>query len=264
MLTIKPIIMNHYKEFKQLHYAGQPLLIGNVWDVISTKATEKAGYEVVNVSSHPVADMLGYADGQNMSFDEIFFMSKRVQASTPLHVSVDIEAGYTDNIDILNHYVERLVDIGICGINLEDGITNGKERKLADVSVLEKKIKGIKEYLHSKEKDIFINARTDTYTTKHPEAFNETLNRAQIYEAAGADGIFVPLIEDDHEIKTLLDTVNCAINVFLTPNLNDYEHIKSLGVHRISSGNKVQAKVNEFTNEIFMDLYQNKNLKKIL
>lgn len=256
--------MNHYEEFKKLHYTNTPLLIGNVWDAISTNAAKQAGYEVVNVSSHPVADMLGYKDGQNMSFDEIYFISKRVKASTTLHVSADIEAGYTDNTDILNHYVERLADIGICGINLEDGITNGEERRLSDVSVLEKKIKSIKDYLHSKQKDIFINARIDTYTTKHPDAFNETLNRAQTYEAAGADGIFVPLIEDDHEIKTLLDTVNIALNVFVTPNLNDFEHIKSLGVHRISSGNKVQAKVNTLTEEIFKDLYQNKNLKRIL
>ena len=256
--------MNYYEEFKNLHYNNRPLIIGNVWDVISSKAAEKAGYQVINVSSHPVADMLGYKDGQNMSFDEIFFISKRIKASTPLHISVDIEAGYTDNLDILNHYVERLVDIGVCGINLEDGITNGEERKLADVNVLENKIKSIKKYLHSKEKNVFINARTDTYTTKHPESFNETLNRAQIYEAAGADGIFVPLIEDDHEIKTLLDTVEIALNVFVTPILNNFDHIKSLGVHRISSGNKVQAKVNELTEEIFKDLYNNKNLNRIL
>lgn len=256
--------MNNYEDFKKLHYTGNPLIIGNVWDAISTKACEDAGYEAVNISSHPVADMLGYKDGQNINFDEIFFITERIKASTPLHVSVDIEAGYTDNTDILNHYVERLVDIGICGINLEDGITNGESRKLADVSVLENKIKSIKTYLQSKDKDIFINARIDTYTTKHPEAFNETLNRAQTYEAAGADGVFVPLIEDDHEIKTLIQTVQSALNVFLTPNLNNYEHIKSLGIHRISSGNKVQAKVNALTNEIFKDLYQNKNFERLL
>lgn len=256
--------MNHYEEFEKLHYANSPLLIGNVWDAISVKACEKAGYEVVNVSSHPVADMLGYKDGQNMSFDEIFFISKRIKASTPLHVSVDIEAGYTNNNDILNHYVERLVDIGVCGINLEDGITNGEERKLGDVSILEKKIQSIKTYLNSKNKNIFINARIDTYTTKHPEAFNESLNRAQIYEAAGADGVFIPLIEDDHEIRTILDTVDIALNVFLTPKLNNYDHIASLGVHRISSGNKVQAKVNELTEDLFKDLFQHKNFNRII
>lgn len=243
--------MNHYQEFKKLHYTNKPLVIANIWDAISAKAAEKAGFEVVAASSHPIAEMLGYEDGQNMNFDEIFFITKRIKASTPLHLSVDIEAGYTDNLDILNHYVERLVDLGVCGINLEDGITNGKERKLDDVSVLEQKIKSIKKYLKERDKDIFINARIDTYTTKHPEAFNETLNRAQAYEETGADGIFVPLIEDDHEIKTLLQTVNIALNVFLTPHLNDYEHIKKLGVHRISSGNKTQAQVNLKTEELF-------------
>lgn len=248
--------MNDYQTFKKLHYTNKPLVVANVWDVISTKAAEKAGFEVVAASSHPIADMLGYEDGQNMSFDEIFFVTKRIKSSTPLHLSVDIEAGYTDNLDILNHYIERLVDLGVCGINLEDGITNGAQRKLANVSILENKIKSIKKYLNERNKDIFINARIDTYTTKHPEAFNETLNRAQAYEEAGADGVFVPLIEDDHEIKTLLETVNIALNVFLTPKLNDYEHIKFLGVHRISSGNKTQAKVNQKTDELFASVYK--------
>ena len=252
------------EKFKQLHHANEPLLIANVWDVTSTKAAEKAGYEAINVSSHPVADILGYKDGQNMSFDEIFFISKRIKASTPLQVSVDIEAGYTNNTDILNHYVERLVDIGIVGINLEDGITNGEDRKLAPINVLEEKIKSIKTYLQSKGKNIFINARIDTYTTKHEDAFNETLNRAQTYEAAGADGVFIPLIEDDHEIKTVLETVKIPLNVFLTPKLKDYQHIGSLGVHRISSGNKIQAKVIEFTDELFQEIYQTKNFDRII
>lgn len=256
--------MNNLDSFKKLHYNNHPLLIGNVWDVISTKACENAGYEVVNISSHPVADMFGYKDGQNISFDEIFFISKRIKASTPLHVSVDIEAGYTNNVDILSHYAERLTDLGIVGINIEDGLTNGADRKLGDVKVLESKIESIKEFLVSKGKNIFINARIDTYTTKHPEAFNETLNRAQAYEAAGADGIFVPLIEDEHEIRTLLETVDIPLNVFLTPNLKDYEQIKNLGIHRISSGNKVQSKVNELTNEIFSDIFKHKNFDRIL
>ena len=188
---------------------------------------------------------------------------KRISSTTPLFVSLDIEAGYTEDLNTLNNYIERLVDIGVSGINIEDGITNGAARQLADTSILENKIKSIKSHLHSKGKDIFINARIDTYTTKHPEAFNETLNRAQIYEEAGADGIFVPLIEDEHEIRTLLQTVNIALNIFLTPNLNDYNQIKSLGIHRISSGNKTQAKVNEFTNSIFNDPFQTKDFKML-
>jgi len=254
---------NNVEAYRSLHQKGNPLIIANVWDVISTKAAEKAGYKTVGASSHPIADSLGYEDGQNISFDEIFFVANRIAQSTELFVSVDIESGYTEDLNKLNEYVERLVDAGIVGINLEDGLTNGEDRKLGDVSILENKIKSIKDYLKSKAKDIFINARIDTYTTKHSSAFNETLNRAQAYEAAGADGIFVPLIVDEHEIKTLLDTVEIPLNIFLTPDFNDFEKIKSLGIQRISSGNKAQAKINEQIDELFKDLIQNKNFKRL-
>jgi len=250
--------MSNYEEFKKLHYSGKPLVIANVWDAISVKAAEKAGFKIAGASSHPIADMLGYKDGQNISFDEVLYITKRIKSASSLLLSLDFEAGYTDDLDELNTYVEQLVDAGVSGINLEDGITNGENRKIADVSVLESKIKSIKSYLKSKNKNIFINARIDTYTTKHPEAFNETLNRAQIYEAAGADGVFVPLIEDDHEIRTLLETVNITLNVFLTPNLHDYKKIESLGIHRVSSGNKTQAKVIQNTDSIFEAVNQHK------
>ena len=251
------------QEYRKLHQKGNPLLIANVWDVISTKAAEKAGYKTVGASSHPIADTLGYEDGQNMSFDEIFFVANRIAQSTDLFVSVDIESGYTEDLNRLNEYVERLVDAGVVGINLEDGLTSGNARKLGDISILANKIKSIKDYLKSKGKDIFINARIDTYTTKHPEAFNETLNRAQAYEEAGADGVFVPLIADEHEIRTLLDTVQIPLNIFLTPDFNDFDKIKDLGIQRISSGNKAQAKINEQVDELFKDLNQNKNFKRL-
>ena len=36
--------MNQYSEFKALHTAKEPLILGNVWNVQSAKALENAGY----------------------------------------------------------------------------------------------------------------------------------------------------------------------------------------------------------------------------
>ena len=252
---------NKVQEFRNLHQKGNPVIIANVWDVISTKAAEKAGYKVIGASSHPIADTLGYKDGQNMSFEEAFFITNRIAKSTELYVSLDMESGYTEDLEKLNQYVEKLVDAGVIAINLEDGLTNGEDRKLGSIEILANKIKSIKEYLNSKNKDIFINARIDTYTTKHSNAFDETLNRAQEYKAAGADGIFVPLITDKHEIKTLLETVEIPLNIFLTPDFNDYDTIKELGIQRISSGNKAQAVIVKEIENVFHELNENKNFK---
>ncbi|SFN08237.1 2-Methylisocitrate lyase, PEP mutase family [Paenimyroides ummariense] len=249
------------EKFKSLHKQNQPLLIANTWDVISSKAAEKAGFQVIGTSSHAIANILGYEDGENIPFEEMFFVVEKIAKSTSLLVSADFESGYSDDPQQVAKNVEKLVDAGILGINLEDGLTNGKDRSLGDISVLTDKIKAIKSHLQSKGKDIYINARIDTYTTKHLDAINETLKRIKAYEAAGADGFFVPLINTDEDIKAVLETTQLPLNVFMKDGLKTYEEFAALGVHRISYGNGLHAKITEATNKAFDDLMKTKSLK---
>ena len=248
------------EKFKSLHNQNQPLLIANTWDAISSKAAEKAGFQVIGTSSHAIANILGYEDGENIPFEEMFFMVEKIAKSTSLLVSADFESGYSDDPQQVAKNVEKLVDAGILGINLEDGLTNGKDRSLGDISVLTDKIKAIKSHLQSKGKDIYINARIDTYTTKHPDAISETLKRIKAYETAGADGFFVPLINTDEDIKAVLKTTKLPLNVFMKDGLKTYEEFAALGVHRVSYGNGIHAKITDATNKAFDYLMKTKSL----
>ena len=248
-------------KFKSLHKQNQPLLIANTWDAISSKAAEKAGFQVIGTSSHAIANILGYEDGENIPFEEMFFMVEKIAKSTSLLVSADFESGYSDDPQQVAKNVEKLVDAGILGINLEDGLTNGSNRSLGDISILADKIKAIKSHLQSKGKDIYINARIDTYTTKHSDAINETLKRIKAYETAGADGFFVPLINTDEDIKAVLETTKLPLNVFMKDGLKTYEEFAALGVHRVSYGNGIHAKITEATNKAFDDLMKTKSLQ---
>lgn len=248
-------------KFKSLHNQNQPLLIANTWDAISTKAAEKANFEVVGTSSHAIANMLGYEDGEVIPFEEMFFIVAKIAKATSLLVSADFESGYSDNPQEVAENVEKLVDAGILGINLEDGLTKGKDRSLGAISILVDKIKAIKSHLKSKGKDIYINARIDTYTTKHANAIDETLKRIKAYEEAGADGFFVPLINEDSDIKAVFATTKLPLNAFMKEGLKTYEQFAALGVHRVSYGNGIHAKITEATNKAFTDLMNTKSLK---
>ncbi|MGV0754500.1 isocitrate lyase/PEP mutase family protein [Empedobacter brevis] len=252
------------QNFRELHNQDYPLVIANVWDAISAKAAEEAGFLAVGTSSHAIANMLGYEDGQNISFYEMLYIIERISKSTSLLVSADIESGFTEDLEALNDYIEKLVDVGVVGINLEDGNTDEEKRKLSNQLVLETKIKSIKDDLKYKGKDIFINARIDTYTTKSENTLDETIRRGKLYKEAGADGIFVPLIEDKMEIEKVINEVGLPLNIFITPTLNSYKTISELGIHRISSGNKVHHKVTEFTNNFFEELLDSKDFSKLL
>lgn len=248
------------QKLKDLHYQNQPLMIANTWDAISAKAAEKAGLQVIGTSSHAIANILGFEDGEVIPFDEMFFIIEKIAKSTSLLISSDIEAGYSENPEEVAKNVEKLVNIGVVGINLEDGLTHGKTRSLGNENILADKIKSIKKTLKSQGKNVFINARIDTYTTKHPHALEETLKRISIYEEAGADAFFIPLINEEKDIKAVFEITKLPLNVFMKEGLKTYEEFAKLGVHRISSGNGIHAVVTKATENAFKKLNENKSL----
>lgn len=251
--------MSIYSSFKSLHQDETALLLGNVWDAHTAQLAQKAGYAALGSSSHAIAFSLGYKDGEEISFETLLFVIKHIMTVAKVPVSVDFEAGYSDNPQQVATYVKQLTDLGVAGINLEDGIVKDGKRILGDADKLSDKIKAIKSVT-----DVFINARTDTYTTKHPDALNESIARAKLYKDAGADGIFVPLIETAEDIQKFVAEVDLPLNVFTTPNLPDYEALGKLGVKRISHGAKQYDLLMKKSEEIFKEFQQKKEYKTVL
>ncbi len=225
--------MNHLSRFKALHARNEVLLLGNVWDAHTATLAEKAGYEALGSSSHAIAFSLGYADGEQISVEELLFVLKRMAAKISIPLSVDFEAGYSDDPAVVAGYVQQLAELGVVGINLEDGQVKDGKRILGDASLLVDKIKAIKA-----STDIFINARIDTYTTKKADALEEAVYRAGLYQSAGADGIFLPLIEKAEDIQRFVRDTDLPLNVFATQALPDIPTLVSLGVKRLSHGAK--------------------------
>lgn len=223
-------------EFKNLHKQDKPLLIGNVWDVPSTKAAEKLNFQAVGTSSAAIAALLGYKDGEEMTFSELAYIVKRITENTRLPVSVDLESGYSrDPKEIVNH-IKHLEQLGVVGINIEDSVVD-KQRVLLNADDFAKTLSEIKEQLAKENSSIFINVRTDTFILLKENILKETIRRIQRYQDAGADGIFTPCIEKENDIKTIVDATKLPINVMSMPDLPDFDTLTKLGVKRISTGN---------------------------
>ena len=246
-------------QFKALHQKSEPLLIANVWNAHSASLAEQAGFAAVATSSHAIANALGHEDGEEMSVQELLFIVKRIKSAVRIPVSVDFEAGYSNDPMEVAEYVKQLSDLGVAGINLEDGTVQNGKRLLGDADLLTEKIRVIKSTM-----DIFINARVDTFTTKHPNALEESIRRAQLYQAAGADGIFVPLIEQETDIKAFVEKVSLPLNVFTTPSLPDYARLAALGVKRISHGAKQYEQLMKKSEEIFVNYFKTKDYAIVL
>jgi len=223
-------------KFESLHKQNSPLLICNVWDVSSAKLAEKLGFNAIGTSSAAIATMLGYEDGEQMSFPELIYMVKRIKENTKLPLTVDIESGYGDNYEDFANNIKTLASLGIVGINIEDSSVNN-QRVLQNANKFTKKLSNIKQLLVKNNVEVFINVRIDTFLLGADNAVEETIERIKLYESAGADGIFVPCIEKSNDISSVIDCTSLPINVLCMPNLPDFNTLKSLGVKRISMGN---------------------------
>ncbi|WP_313385024.1 isocitrate lyase/phosphoenolpyruvate mutase family protein [Chishuiella sp.] len=248
--------------FTELHQQNNPLLIANVWDIPSTKIAEELGFQAIGTSSAAIASLFGYNDGEDISFSELEYMVKRIRATTQLPLSVDIESGYSDDTDTIANNIIKLVNLGIVGINIEDSKVNEK-RELINAEKFAQQLLEIKTILKAENKDVFINVRTDTFLLGVPNVIDETKKRIDLYTKVGANGIFVPCIENSEDIQEIVNYTRLPINVMCMPNLPDFEILKNLGVKRISMGNFLFDKMYQNFKELENDVLINKSFKSI-
>ncbi len=249
-------------EFKDLHKQDKPLLIGNVWDVPSAKTAEKLNFQAIGTSSSAIASILGYNDGEEMEFSKLEYFIKRIVSNTKLPLSVDLESGYSRNPREITNHIKRLADMGVVGINLEDSIVKNN-RTLLNADEFSKTLSKVNELLDKENIEIFINVRTDTFLLGHSNLIEETKKRIQLYENAGANGIFTPCIENISAIKEIVNCTNLPINVMCMPNLPDFDTLNNLGVKRISMGNFLFDKMYSQFEKTTKEIIHQKSFKSI-
>lgn len=198
---------------------SSPLILPNAWDVASAAALAHAGFPAVGTTSLGVAAANGLRDATGATLSQTLDLVERL-VRLPVLVSVDLEAGF--GVDP-RELAARLAELGVAGVNLEDGRGAG----LADPDEQEQLLRAFKDAAPT----LFLNARIDTHWLSVDE--DSTIDRARRYADAGADGIFVPGLVDDHEIGAVATAVDLPLNVLA---LRDPRRLSALGVRRISTG----------------------------
>jgi len=227
--------MNSFETFKHLHKNTTPLLIGNVWDVKSAEIFQSNGFRAIGISSQAISNALGYADGENLPFEELLRVTRRITEVVNIPLTVDMEAGYSRNLQGILENIEQLHDSGAVGINLEDTLP-GENRTLVAVTSFAETIAAVAEHIKKKKLNIFLNIRTDAFLLGLPNALEETQNRIKFYQEAGADGIFVPCITYRADIEAVVQSTSLPVNVMCMSDLPGFKVLESIGVKRISMG----------------------------
>jgi len=218
-------------EFRALHGRGNLLVLPNAWDEGSARLIEDCGATAIATSSAAFAWAHGYPDGEALPVATFLPAVAEILRVVKVPVSVDSEAGFSADPEGAAQFVSKLIDMGVCGINLEDG--------KSPPSLLAAKIDAIKKEAARKGADIFINARADVYLRKlaAPEMMlGEIIARGKLYAKAGADSFFAPAVIDTKDMRAIADAVDLPLNILVWPGLAPIAALKAAGVRRVSAG----------------------------
>ena len=190
------------------------LVLPGVYDCISTKLCEKAGFKVAFTSGFGIsAAMLGKPDFGFLNGTEMLWSVSRIIDSVNIPVVVDIDTGYGNPLNVMRT-VEEVVKIGGAGIILEDqewpkkcGHFDGKQ-----VISMEEHINKIKAAVEARgDSELVIIGRTDARAS---HGIDEAIKRGKAYYEAGADIVFIEAPQSIEELKQIAASFDKDVPLF--------------------------------------------------
>jgi 2-methylisocitrate lyase-like PEP mutase family enzyme len=182
-------------------------LSAGVYDVLSAKLAERAGFTSLVVSGYAVAaSYLGEPDFGLLTQSEVLDIARRVCRAVSIPVIVDGDTGYGSALNVIR-MVRELVSMGASGVILEDqtwpkrcGHMRGK-----NVVSMEEHVQKIRAAVDARgEARFLITARTDALG---PLGVDEAIRRGKTYREAGADLIFVEAPRSVEEMRRIVAEV---------------------------------------------------------
>jgi 2-methylisocitrate lyase-like PEP mutase family enzyme len=220
--------------FRSLHRTDSPLVLANAWDAASARIAVAAGAPAVATTSAGVSWTLGRPDGGVLGRDEALAHLARIVRAVRVPVTGDIEDGFGATPGDVAQTLRAVVGIGAAGVNIEDA-WHGGPAPLRDIDDQCARLASARE---AAGPELFINARIDTYLRGGGD-LAETIERANAYADAGADGIFVPGPGDAATIRALAEALDRPLNILVGPGSLPVKELAELGVARVSLGSSV-------------------------
>lgn len=232
-----------------LHRPGDPVVLPTVWDAWSANLAVAAGFSALTLGSHPVADSVGRADGEGMTFTELLTRVRQITGAVDVPVSVDIESGYGLGPAQL---VEGLLEVGAVGLNIEDTV-HGEGKRLRGAEEHAELVHGLREYADAAGVHLVVNARTDLFLRQdgdESDRVDRVIARLKLAADAGADVLY-PVGRHSADVQRRLTAeLPLPVNAIGLPDKSDKAELAAQGVARISFGPFLQAALAEEANRL--------------
>ncbi|MEE6166648.1 isocitrate lyase/phosphoenolpyruvate mutase family protein [Mycolicibacterium sp. 120322] len=234
-----------------LHQPGNPVVLPTVWDAWSAKTAVEAGFEALTLGSHPVADSVGKADGEGMTYDELTARVAQISGAVDVPISVDIESGYGETPQRL---IDGLLAAGAVGLNIEDTV-HKEGKRLRSPEEHAALVGELRKAADAAGVHVVINARTDLFLREdgsEADRVERAVARLKLAADAGADCLYPVGRHDPETMRRLTSELPLPVNAIAIPEADDPTSFGPLGVGRISFGPFLQRALTGTVNELLL------------
>ena len=171
-----------------------------VFNGISALIAERHGFKALYLSGSGVAGGMGLPDLSLTSLSDVVEEVRRIKLVSGLPLLVDVDTGFGEVLNV-ERTVKEIERAGASAIHIEDQVLPKKcghleGKKLVEVEEMVEKIQAASK--SKKNKDFIVIARTDARSV---DGIDSAIERAKLYQRAGADGIFPEALESEEEFK---------------------------------------------------------------
>lgn len=181
----------------------RPIVMGGVYDGVSARLADRAGFEALFMGGFSVAaSLLGEPDFGLLTQSEMADAARRVCRLTDLPVLVDADTGYGNVLNVVRT-VELYQAAGAAGLFLEDQVWPKRCGHMRGKRVVERgdwlaKLRAVVEMRG--ERDLFLVARTDARAVL---GLDEAIARGLAARDLGADAVFIEAPESAAELERI-------------------------------------------------------------
>ena len=194
------------------------VVMPGVFNAISAVSAHKAGSQALYLTGAGVTNAnLGVPDIALATLTEFAQQAAYVTQVAPVPVLSDADTGFGESLNVARTVIE-MERAGLAGIHLEDQVSPKRCGHLDGKSCIEPQemARKVRAAVDSKrDADFLIVARTDA---RGVEGLACAIERAQLYEANGADAIFPEGLASDEEFEAFRK----ALKVPLLANMTEF------------------------------------------
>lgn len=252
------------ERFLKRHESDGCFLMPNAWDAGSAKMLVSAGFETIATTSAGIAFASGKPDhvfcstDARVERDAMMIQIRSIAEAVSVPVNADLESGFGDGPEDVAETIERAIDVGAVGGNIED-YSGSEAEPLYDRALAVERIAAARQAIEASDIPFVLVARTDRLNIGRPDGITEAIERLNLYREAGADCLFAPGASDPDTLAMLVREIDGPLSVVmgLTGSGTTLAELRDRGVRRVSIGGSLSRALYFHMRSAAEEMFQN-------